>query len=145
MNIIFSLAVKDAPAGVTAAPSPVFGARFAIRQDAAGVTFVRPMRDEVVSVTFTPDGSRVSYKVPSRMCEGDAEYTETLAIEEGALALTFVGAIPAGGGAPRTLNVKRLFRLQDKDTLVVQGQVVEQGKPVPVATVTTSPSASPSL
>jgi hypothetical protein len=128
-------AVKDAPNGVAAAPSPIFGARFAIRHEGAGVTFLRPIRDEHIAVTFKPDGSRVNYKVPGRMCEGDAEYIETLAVEDGGLALTFVGAVPPGGGPARELNSKRLFRLEDKDTLVVQGTMVQQGKSWPAATV----------
>lgn len=130
-------AVADAPTGVAAAPSPVLGPRFTLRLDGETLTVTRPVRDESIAATFKLDGSRTSFRVPGRMCEGDSEIIETAAWEGGALALTGVGQVPAGGGPAREMSVKRLLRLESesKDTLVVQGSMTQAGVARAVATV----------
>lgn len=128
-------AATDAPQGLAAAPSPVLGTRFALRQDGETLIMTRPVRDESIAVTFKLDGSRTSFKLPGRMCEGDSELIETAAWEGDALALTGVGRVPPGGGPASQLSVKRLLRLEGADTLVVQGSMTQAGTTRAVGTV----------
>jgi hypothetical protein len=127
-------ASSDAPPGLAAAPSPVMGPRFAVAQTPDRLTLSRPFRDEVLAIAYPLDGTRTNYRVPSRMCEGDAEYIETAVWEADAVALTLVGAIPPGGGAARDQKIRRVLR-RAGDTLIVEGTSTQAGKPVPVATV----------
>jgi len=129
------VAVSDAPAKLPAAPSAIMGQRFTIKQDGSALTLTRPFRDDTMAVTYPLDGSRTTYKVAGRMCEGDAEYAETAVWEGDALALTIVGAIPAGGGSTRELSVKRVIAREGTDTIVVQGNITQAGKPSAVGTV----------
>ena len=50
-------ASTDTPQGVEAAPSPVFGARFGIKQDASAVTLTRIGRDGAFPLTMALDGT----------------------------------------------------------------------------------------
>lgn len=63
-------ATTDAPQGVDAAPSPVFGARFAIKQDAAAVTLTRIGRDGAFPLTLALDGTELRWRVPGPLCQG---------------------------------------------------------------------------
>jgi hypothetical protein len=128
-------ATTDAPQGVGAAPSPVFGARFGIKQDAAHVTLTRVGRDGAFPLTLALDGSELRWRVPGRLCEGDSERIEKIAVEGPELVYTLVGMVPPGGGPSRVSNVRYRFRPQGPDTLVVQGAMVQQGESRPVATV----------
>jgi hypothetical protein len=119
-------ASPDAPRTLPAAPSPTMGARFAIRIEGDALTLTRPTRDDSMAVTFTLDGTRSSYSIPGRLCEGESEVMETATWEGDALALTVVGRVPAGGGATSPLSVKRLMRL-DGDTLVEEAAIAQQG------------------
>lgn len=126
---------KDAPAGLAAAPSPVFGAQFELRQNGDALTVTRLVRDRLVSVQHVVDGRETRVTVPGPLCQGDARTIETAAWEADVVALTIVGSIPPGGGAPSKANVKRLFRLQAPDTLIVEGTTSQGGKPLQVGTV----------
>jgi hypothetical protein len=128
------IATKDAPSGMTAAPSPVFGQRFALRATADAVTVTRPLRDSFVEGTYPFDGRKVRLRLPGRTCEGDSYTLETAAWEGNAIAFTTVG-MTAPGGTSSKLNVKRLFSLETPDTLVVEGTMVQAGQSRPVATV----------
>ena len=119
-------ASPDAPKTLPAAPSPTMGARFALRIDGDALTLTRPTRDDSMAVTFKLDGTRSSYWIPGRLCEGESEVMETATWEGDAPALTVVGRVPAGGGPTAALSVKRLMRL-DGDTLVVEATVAQQG------------------
>lgn len=138
---------KDAPpAGMTASPSAIMGAKFEIRQDAKTITISRLSRDASRPVTYALDGTPTRYRVPGRMCEGDAQSVESTAWENGALALTLTGIVSAGTTTERTLNVKRLIRKHDADTLLVEASINQQGKMVPVAAVykrTSDPMPAP--
>ena len=125
----------EAPAAMAAAPSAIMGARFALRLEGDGVVVTRPLRDDSLAVTLKLDGSRTSYTVPGRLCEGEPTSIETAAWEGDAMVLSSVGRIPPGGGATTTLNVKRTLRLTGPDTLVVQSTIVQAGETKPVATV----------
>jgi hypothetical protein len=106
-----------------------------LKQDGETLIVTRPIREESIAATFRLDGSRTSVRVPGRMCEGDSELIETAQWEGDALALTGVGRVPAGGGPPSQLSVKRLLRLESPDTLLVQGSMTRAGATQAVATV----------
>jgi hypothetical protein len=128
------IATKDAPAGLAAAPSAVFGPRFALRVTADAVTVTRPVRDAFVEGTYAFDAREVRLRLPGRTCEGDSYTIETAAWEGDAIAFTTVGMIAPGGSATK-LTVKRLFRLEAPGTLVVEGTMVQAGQSRAVATV----------
>jgi hypothetical protein len=128
------VATKDAPADVAAAPSPVFGARFALKQSGETLVLTRPIRDSVVESTYTLDGKEVKVKLPGQTCMGESFTLETAAREGSVIAFTTVGAISAGGATTK-VNVKRLFRLTAPDTLVVEGTMTQAGQSRQVATV----------
>jgi hypothetical protein len=127
------VATTEAPRDIAAAPSPVFGARFAIAQKANEVVLTRISRDGSFAATL-PAGTDVHLRVPGRACEGDSARIEKIAFEGDALAYTLVGTVAPGATEPRIINVKYLMR-READTLTVQGTMVQQGQPRPVATV----------
>jgi Domain of unknown function (DUF6265) len=128
-------ATKDAPAGMTLAPIPVFGERFTFRQSGDNLTVIRPGRDTTVLQPFVLDGREVRTRVPGALCQGDTETIEVGAREGDAVSLTVIGSISAGGGAVTKRDIKRVFRLQAADTLVVEGRMAVQGELRQVATV----------
>ena len=128
-------ASTDAPQGIDAAPSPVFGARFGIKQDASTVTLTRVAREGAWPLTLPLDGTELSWRVPGALCQADAERTEKVAFEGTELVYTLVGMTPPGGGQSRVSNVKYRLRAQGPDAVVVQGTMVVQGQGKPVATV----------
>jgi hypothetical protein len=123
------------PPGLEAAPSAVFGPTFALAQEGGTLTLTRPFRDDVVVIPYRLDGSRTHFKVPGRMCEGDAEYIETAAWEGDGVAITLVGTIAAGASQEREQKIRRVLRRGEADTVVVETAISRAGKPVPVATV----------
>jgi hypothetical protein len=127
-------AVTEPAAGVAPAPSPILGARFGLRQTTDALTMLRPVREETIAVTFRLDGSRTTYRIPGRLCEGDTEFAETVVWEGAALALTAVGVVPPGG-APRELRTKRVLRMEGADTLIVEGTLTQAGETRTVATM----------
>jgi hypothetical protein len=130
------VATKDVPKGVGAAPSPVFGERFAIKREAATVVLTRMMgRDNTMRVTLPIGGDDVRTRLQGRFCEGDQERIEKIAVEDNALAYTLVGTVPPGATEPRLINVKYLLRPESPDTIAVQGTMVRQGEQQAVATV----------
>lgn len=124
-----------APASLPAAPTPVFGAQFEVRQKGDDLTIVRPVRDMVVTARYTIGGTDARNTVPGPLCHGDAQTIETSTWEGDGIALTLTQSIPPGGGTPVKANVKRVFRLQSLDTLVVEGTMAQGGKPTQVGTV----------
>jgi hypothetical protein len=130
------VATTEVPRNVAAAPSPVFGARFAIAQDATHFALTRVGRDGTLPPLRLPlDGSEVRWRVPARMCEGDSERIEKIAADGAGFTYTLVGMIPAGGGPSRVSNVRYQIRPTRSDTIEVQGAMVQQGQSTPVATV----------
>ena len=60
------VATKDAPAGVAAAPSAVFGERFAIKHTAQKLELARPSsRPEPWVTTHTLDGAETRIELPA--------------------------------------------------------------------------------
>jgi hypothetical protein len=129
------VATTDPPQGVAAAPSPVFGARFGIKQDIKEVTLTRVGRDGAFPLTLALDGTELRWRVPGQLCQGDSERTEKIAVEGTELVYTLVGMTPPGGGPSRVSNVRYRLAPAGTDTLVVHGTMVQQGKATPVATV----------
>lgn len=127
-------AATDAPGALKPAPSPTLGPRFEIRQTGSKLVLVRPAREGTLTVEYATDGSRSSYRIPGRMCDGDSEVFETVAWEGGALAFSVVGRRAAGATTDTPLAIKRLLR-PDGDRLIVEASTTQAGKPVPVATV----------
>ena len=116
-------ATKDAPASVGAAPSPVLGQQFAVRQDGQTVTLTRRLRDTTVTASYPFDGSPVRSRVPGSLCMADSEFIETAAWDGNGIAMTIVGSVPPGGGPPVKTSVRRLLRLESPETLVVEGSL----------------------
>jgi len=129
------VATKDAPSGLTLAPSPVFGERFALRQSGENLSVIRPGRETTVMTSLVLDGREVRTRVPGALCHGDAETIEVGTREGDALVVTLVGSIAPGGGAVTKRDVRRVFRLQPPDTLIVEGRMAVQGELRPVATL----------
>ena len=127
-------AVKDAPAGVAAAPSPVFGPRFAIKHAGDSLSLTRTIRETSVETTLSLDGREVKTKLPSLTCQGESFMVETAARDGDAIAVSTVGMISPGGNATK-LSVKRMFRLEAPDTLVVEGTMTQAGQSRAVATM----------
>jgi hypothetical protein len=119
---------------MTAAPSPVFGERFAAKQSGDNLAVIRPGRETTVVTSFAR-WPRAWTRVPGALCQGDAETIEVGAREGDAVVLTVVGSISPGGGAVMKRDVRRVFRLQSPDTLIVEGRMAVQGELRPVATV----------
>ena len=126
---------SDVASGVAAAPSPVFGQRFSLQQTGDTLTIVRPQRDTATEATFALDGRETRMRVPGPLCQADVESIEKAAWEGEAIAHTVVGFVPPGGGAVSPRNIKRLFRLQAPDTLVVEATSTQGGQPRQVGTV----------
>ena len=103
-------AATDAPQGVEAAPSPVFGARFGIKQTATEVTLTRVGRDGAFPLTLALDGTELRWRVAGQLCQGDSERTEKAGFEGKELVYTLVGMTPPGGGQSRVSNVKYRIR-----------------------------------
>jgi hypothetical protein len=128
-------ATKDAPTGLAAAPSPVFGDRFAVRQGGDNLSVVRPVRDMTVVTPYVLDGREVRTRIPGGLCQGDSETIEAGTRDGDAIVLTMTGSTPSGGGAVMKRDIRRVFRLQSPDTLVVEGRMAIQGVLRPVATI----------
>lgn len=129
------IATTEAAAGFAAAPSPVFGPRFALQQRGDNLTVVRVIRDAPLATAFVLDGRETRFRVPGGLCQADAESIETAARAGDAIALSVVGSVPAGGGAIVKRDIRRTFRRTSPDTLVVEGRMAMQGQLKPVATL----------
>lgn len=129
------IATTAAPQGFPAAPSPVFGARFAIALDGGSLTLTRMSRDGSFPVTMPLGGEPVQVRTPGRTCEGDGARIEKVAMEGGALAYTLVGTVAAGAAEPRIINAKYTIRAEGPDTISVQGTMVRQGETQAAGTV----------
>lgn len=130
------VATKDTPGDIAAAPSPIFGARFAIKQDATHATILRIGRDGPLGVALPLDGTEVTWRAAAGPCIGDSARAEKIAIEGGSLVYTLVSTTRAGATTPTVVNARYPLTLQG-DKLIVQGTMVQQGQQRAVATVYT--------
>lgn len=144
-------AVKDAPTGVQAAPTPVFAARLWLRQQGDRLTVIRPVRDTAVVADHPLDGSDVRSRVPGATCLGDPHVITSVAWQGNTIVHRTVGSIPPGGGTVIPSSVRHTLRLENPETLVVEGlmRVPGQTEPVTVGTVykrmTDPPPAPPAV
>lgn len=123
------------PASLPAAPSPIMGARISLRIDGSSVALGRPLRDTSVVSVLPTDGTRVSSRIPGRLCEGERIFHETAAWEGDALVLTTVGTTPAGGGPILESHNRSILRLEAPDRLIIEGTMVQAGQRKQVGTV----------
>ena len=129
------VATKDAPKGVDAAPSAIMGQRFALAVSGGNLTMTRITRDGSFATTMVLGGPELRWRAPAPTCVADSMRIEKAAMEEGALVFTLVGTIPPGATEPRMNNIRYVMRSESPDTIAVQGTIVQQGQPKPVATV----------
>ena len=129
-------ATTQAPAKVAVAPEPLLGQRFGLQQDRDQLTLVRWARETPIAVTYPLDGSEVHSRVPGGLCMADSESVEVAAREGNTIALTVVGRVPPGGGPLTKSRVKHTLRLDDADTLVVEGTVRDEATKEPRAVAT---------
>src|SRR5262245_11009202 len=131
------LASKDAPTGIAAAPSPVFGARFWLRHQGQELSVIRPMRDTAMVATHVLDGPEAQTRVTGGLCLGDSAVTTSAGWEGNNVVYRIVATIPPGGGPPMKSGLKYVFKLQAPDTLVVEStmRTSAQAEPSAVATV----------
>jgi hypothetical protein len=129
------IATTEAPASIGPAPSAILGPRFSLRLTGDTLTIRRAVRDTSSEATFDLGGAEVHVKIPGRTCMADSYFIETAVWEGDAIAVTAVGSIPAGGGPPTKLRVKRLLRLTTPETLLVEGSMTQAGQPRPVGTI----------
>ena len=125
------------PASVTAAPSPVFGARFAINSELGTLTLTRPAGDVSTQTVLPLDGTRALTAMAAPQCMGERTVHETAGWLGDTLVMTVVGMTPAGGGAASTLGNRTLFRRLSGDQLLVEATLSRQGQRSQVSTVYT--------
>jgi len=130
-------AVKDAPPGVPAAPTAVFGAKFWIAQDAKSVVVTRPLRDTAVATTHTTDGKESDNYLPGATCMGDPIITTAVSVSGAELVYSTISQRTAGAAAATPRGLKHTFKLVSPDTLVVETtmRTSAQAQPTTVATV----------
>jgi len=140
-------ASKDAPTGLTAAPSPVFGARFWIEQKGDQFTLVRPIRENAVSITHTLGGGEVRTRVPGAMCLGDSTTITSVSWDADAVVHRINGTIAPGSTSVVPSGARQVFRKVGPDSIVVEGVTRLPGStdPVTVATVYTRMNEKPPL
>ena len=132
-------AVKDTPSTVAAAPTPVFGERFAMKQTGQTLSLVRPVRGRTQPfvTTHTLDGAENRILLPSRTCLGQSGQIVTTAWEGNTLAYTIAGNLAPGSTTPTKVGIKYAFKLETPDTLVIQTtmRTAATAEPTAVATV----------
>jgi hypothetical protein len=114
------VATKDAPASVGAAPSAVFGERFALTMAADSVVLNRPIRGNAASLAATLpfNGTEVPIVQTGRQCFGDA--IQTVVVTRQGNGFDFViAANTSPAGATTKLGLSYKFR-PEGDTLVVE-------------------------
>lgn len=131
-------ASKAAPSTIAAAPSPVFGEVFAMRQSGQKLDLIRPVRGRETAVVsaLTLDGSPTRLILPTRMCMGDSGSVVTTALDGQAIVYTLVSTIPPGGGTGVPVNLKYTFRLEAPDRLVIETSLRDSATAGPRAVAT---------
>ena len=116
------VATKDAPPAMPAAPSAVFGDRFALRSEGGNLTLLRPVRGRTTAfLTVHPlDGTETRIMSPSRPCLGQSGQTISTAWVGDGLRYTIAGSIAPGGLTPTRVGLNYTFRKLSADTLVVE-------------------------
>lgn len=135
------VATKDTLTTVGAAPSAVFGERFALRVDGKSVALIRPVRGRVTAVTavFPLDGTETTVLSISRPCMGQSGQVITMAWEGDVLRYSIVGTLAPGASAPTRPPTPfgYRFRSVSADKLVIETSMRDaaSGEIRPVGTV----------
>ena len=118
------VATKNTPATMAAAPSAVFGERFALRQDGRNMALIRPVRGRATALTnvFPTDGTETAVYSFSRPCMGQSGQLISMAWEGDVLRYSIVGTFAPGATTPTrsTTGFSYRFRAVSADTLVVE-------------------------
>ena len=130
---------KGATSTIAAAPSPVFGEVFAMRQRGQRVELIRSVRGRETAVVhaFPIDGSEQRAMSPSRACLADSGTVSSMAWDGPALVYTLVASIAPGGAVGAPIGLKYTFRLEAPDRLVIETTMRDSasGQPRAVASV----------
>ncbi|MBK9239467.1 MAG: hypothetical protein IPL75_04220 [Acidobacteria bacterium] len=135
------VATKNTPPTIEAAPSAVFGDRFALRQEGRNVALVRPVRGRATALTVVLplDGTETTVLDPSRPCRGQSGQLISMAWDGDALKYSITGTLAPGATTPRrpTAPVVYRFRSVSADTIVIEASIRDTatGQPKPVGTV----------
>jgi hypothetical protein len=132
-------ASKDAPSGLPAAPTPVFGARFWLDQKGDQLTVVRPRGDSALAISHVLGGGEVRTRVTGAMCLGDSTTITSVLWEADALVHRINGTIAPGSSSVVPSGARQVFRKIGPDSIVVEGVTRLPGStdPVTVATIYT--------
>jgi hypothetical protein len=118
------VATKDTPTTVGAAPSAVFGERFALRLEGKNVALIRPVRGRTtaLTVTFPLDGSETTVLSPSRPCMGQSGQVITMAWESDVLRYSIVATLAPGASSPTRAATPFGYRFRSisADRLVIE-------------------------
>jgi hypothetical protein len=118
------VATKDTPTSVGAAPSAVFGERFALRIDGKNLALIRPVRGRTTAITavFPLDGTETTVMSISRPCLGQSGQVISMAREGDVLRYSIVGTIAPGATAPTRPATPFNYRFKpiSADTLVLE-------------------------
>lgn len=135
------VATKDTPTTVAAAPSAVFGDRFALRSEGKSMALVRPVRGRATALTvvFPLDGTETTVLSLSRPCIGQSGQLISMAWEGDVLRYSIVGTLAPGATTPTrpATPFGYRFRSTSADTLVIETSMRDAatGQPKAVGTV----------
>jgi hypothetical protein len=118
------VATKDTPTTVGAAPSAVFGDRFALRLEGKNMALIRPIRGRPTALTavFPLDGTETTVLNVSRPCLGQSAQVISMAWEGDVLRYSVVGTMAPGATTPTrpATPFHYRFRALSADTLVLE-------------------------
>jgi hypothetical protein len=133
------VATKDAPASVAAAPSPVFGERFAMKHTGQTIELFRPIRGRTTLfvTSHTLDGAETKVGLPANTCFGQSGQIVTTAWNGDAMVYELTGTLAPGSTTLRRVGTKYTFTRPAPDTLVIETtmRASATAEPTPVATV----------
>ena len=118
------VATKDTPTTVGAAPSAVFGERFALRLEGTNLALIRPIRGRATAFTavFPLDGTETTVLSIGRPCLGQSGQVITMAWEGDVLRYSIVATIAPGATTPTRAPAPFHYRFRplSADTLVLE-------------------------
>ena len=134
------VATKDAGPSVPAAPTPIFGERFGVKQTGQKFELIRPVRTgrpEPFVTTHNLDGAETKILLPARTCLGQAGQLVTTAWDGNAVVYSITGSLAPGASTPTRSGLKYTFKLPAPDTLVIESfmRTSATAEPTTVATV----------
>jgi hypothetical protein len=118
------VATKDTPPTLPAAPSAVFGERFALRSEGKNMALIRPVRGRATALTvaFPLDGTETTVLSPARPCIGQSGQLISMGWEADVLRYTVHGTFAPGAMTPTrsTTGFGYRFRSMSADKLTVE-------------------------